>query len=103
LIKKGEALANTQGFTPDIGDTIPGGFGSAVLEAMEEARATDSAYRDVAVRIVGIPGDRFVDHGSVADLRRMLRLDAAGLEAQVREALATLGVTPGRPEVAPAG
>ena len=82
---------------------VTGGFGSAVLEAMEEARATDSAYRDVAVRIVGIPGDRFVDHGSVADLRRMLRLDAAGLEAQVREALATLGVTPGRPEVAPAG
>ena len=30
------------------------------------------------VRIIGIPGDRFVDHGSVADLRRMLRLDAAG-------------------------
>jgi 1-deoxy-D-xylulose-5-phosphate synthase len=85
---------------------VTGGFGSAVLEAMEEARATDAAYRDVAVRIVGIPGDRFVDHGSVADLRRMLRLDAAGLEAQVREALATLGVTPsvtpGRPEEATA-
>jgi 1-deoxy-D-xylulose-5-phosphate synthase len=90
---------------------VTGGFGSAVLEAMEEARATDSAYRDVAVRIVGIPGDRFVDHGSVSDLRRMLRLDAAGLEVQVREALATLGVTPsappavtpGRPEATPAG
>jgi 1-deoxy-D-xylulose-5-phosphate synthase len=89
---------------------VTGGFGSAVLEAMEEARATDPAYRDVAVRIVGIPGDRFVDHGSVADLRRMLRLDAPGLEAQVREALATLGVTPsaqptvtpGRPEATPA-
>jgi len=86
---------------------VTGGFGSAVLEAMEEARATDPAYRDVAVRIVGIPGDRFVDHGSVSDLRRMLRLDAAGLEAQVRETLATLGVTPsvtpGRPEATPAG
>jgi 1-deoxy-D-xylulose-5-phosphate synthase len=85
---------------------VTGGFGSAVLEAMEEARATDPAYRDVAVRIVGIPGDRFVDHGAVSDLRRMLRLDAAGLEAQVREALATLGVmptvTPGRPEEAAA-
>jgi hypothetical protein len=36
----------------------------------------------------------------------MLRLDAAGLEAQVREALATLGVapsvTPSRPEEAAA-
>jgi len=83
---------------------VTGGFGSAVLEAIEEARAADPAYRDVAVRIVGIPGDRFVDHGAVADLRRMLRLDAPGLEAQVREALATLGVSPGRPEeAAPAG
>jgi 1-deoxy-D-xylulose-5-phosphate synthase len=82
---------------------VTGGFGSAVLEAMEEARATDPAYRDVAVRIVGIPGDRFVDHGSVTDLRRVLRLDAAGLETQVREALATLGVTPGTPEATPAG
>jgi 1-deoxy-D-xylulose-5-phosphate synthase len=82
---------------------VTGGFGSAVLEAMEEARATDPAYRDVAVRILGIPGDRFVDHGAVTDLRRMLRLDAAGLEAQVREALAQLGVTPGTPEAAPAG
>jgi 1-deoxy-D-xylulose-5-phosphate synthase len=82
---------------------VTGGFGSAVLEAIEEARLTDPAYREIAVRIVGIPGDRFVDHGSVADLRRMLQLDAAGLEAQVREALTALQVTPGRPAVAPAG
>jgi alpha-glucoside transport system substrate-binding protein len=34
LLKKGEALANTQGFTPDIGDTIPGGFGSAEWKAI---------------------------------------------------------------------
>jgi len=52
------------------------------------------------VRILGIPGDRFVDHGSVADLRRVLRLDAAGLAAQVRESLDTLRATPGRSEVA---
>ncbi len=65
-----------------------GGFGSGVLELVEEARLADPAYRDVGVRIVGIPGDRFVDHGSVADLRRVLRLDAAGLAAQVRETLA---------------
>jgi hypothetical protein len=31
----------------------------------------------------------------------MLRLDAAGLEAQVRETLAMLGVTPGTPSVTP--
>jgi 1-deoxy-D-xylulose-5-phosphate synthase len=73
-----------------------GGFGSAVLELIEEARLADAAYRDVAVRIVGIPGDRFVDHGSVADLRRVLRLDAPGLVEQVQETLAMLRVSPGR-------
>jgi len=77
---------------------VTGGFGSGVLELVEEARLADPAYRDVAVRIVGIPGDRFVDHGAVSDLRRMLRLDAPGLAAQVREALATLRATPGRAE-----
>ena len=73
-----------------------GGFGSGVLELMEEARLADPAYRDVAIRVIGIPGDRFVDHGSVADLRRMLRLDSAGLAEQVRETLAKLKPSPGR-------
>jgi 1-deoxy-D-xylulose-5-phosphate synthase len=77
---------------------VSGGFGSAVLEAVEEARLTDPAFRDLAVRIVGIPGDRFVDHGSVADLRRMLRLDAPGLADQVRETLDALRAAPGRAE-----
>ena len=79
---------------------VTGGFGSAVLELLEEARLTDPAYRDVSLRIVGIPGDRFVDHGSVVDLRRALRLDSAGLADQVRETLAALRATPGRSEVA---
>jgi len=34
LIKKGAALASTIGFTPDIGDSIPGGFGSAEFAAI---------------------------------------------------------------------
>jgi alpha-glucoside transport system substrate-binding protein len=34
LVKKGEALASTKGFTPDIGDTIPGGFGKAEWTAI---------------------------------------------------------------------
>ena len=79
---------------------VTGGFGSGVLELVEEARLVDPAYRDVAVRIVGIPGERFVDHGSVGDLRRVLRLDAPGLADQVRETLATLLATPGRSGVA---
>jgi len=73
-----------------------GGFGSGVLELMEEARLADPAYRDVAIRVIGIPGDRFVDHGSVADLRRMLRLDSPGLAEQVRETLTKLKLSPGR-------
>jgi deoxyxylulose-5-phosphate synthase len=79
---------------------VTGGFGSAVLELFEEARLADPAYRDVPVRVIGIPGDRFVDHGSVSDLRRVLRLDHAGLAGQVREVLATLRAEPGRSEVA---
>jgi 1-deoxy-D-xylulose-5-phosphate synthase len=71
-----------------------GGFGSGVLEVIEESRRTDPALRDVAVQVVGIPGERFVDHGSVADLRRVLGLDPAGLAAQVRETLTALGATP---------
>ena len=75
---------------------VTGGFGSGVLEAIEEARLRDPGLRDVAVRILGIPADRFVDHGAVTDLRRILRLDAAGLADQVRETLATLKLQPGR-------
>ena len=34
LQKLGQALATTKGFTPDIGDTIPGGFGNAEWKAI---------------------------------------------------------------------
>ena len=74
--------------------TAVGGFGSAVLEVLEEARLSDPAYREVSLKIVGIPGDRFVDHGSVSDLRRLIRLDAPGILGQVRETLAQLHATP---------
>jgi 1-deoxy-D-xylulose-5-phosphate synthase len=81
-----------------------GGFGAAVLETIEEARVTDPAYRDVHIRIVGIPPDRFVDHGAVGDLRRLVRLDASGIAGQIRETLALLNVTPGgRQAGAPVG
>jgi 1-deoxy-D-xylulose-5-phosphate synthase len=72
---------------------LTGGFGSSVLEAIEEARATDPAYRETHVRLVGIPGDRFVDHGAVTDLRRLLRLDVPGITAQILEALEELGIS----------
>ncbi len=73
---------------------VTGGFGAGVLELVEEARVADTAYRDVTVRIVGIPADKFVDHGSVDDLRRLLRLDSAGIAAQILETLARMRVTP---------
>ncbi len=76
---------------------VTGGFGSAVLEMLEEERQIDVALRQTSVRILGIPGDRFVDHGSVADLRRLLRLDAEGLTEQVREAATTLELQPSHP------
>jgi 1-deoxy-D-xylulose-5-phosphate synthase len=75
---------------------VTGGFGAGVLEAIEAARLREPALREIPVRIVGIPADSFVDHGSVADLRRVLRLDADGLTAQVRETLDALGLTPER-------
>ena len=65
-----------------------------MLEAVEEARLTDATLRDTTVRILGIPADRFVDHGAVADLRRLLRLDVEGLEEQVREAAVALSLAP---------
>ncbi len=73
---------------------VTGGFGSGVLELVEEARLGDAAFRDVAVRIVGIPAERFVDHGAVGELRHLLRLDVAGIAGQVREALAALRLQP---------
>jgi deoxyxylulose-5-phosphate synthase len=72
-----------------------------VLELLEEARLGDAAYRDVAVRVVGIPADRFVEHGSVDQLRRLLRLDAPGIAKQIRETLVRLKAAPEAAAVAP--
>ena len=68
-----------------------GGFGSGVLEAITEAALSDESLRGIPVRIIGLPGDKFVDHGAVGDLRRTLRLDAEGIAEQIREAAAAVG------------
>jgi len=75
---------------------VTGGFGSGVLELFEEARLADPVYRDTIVRMIGLPGDRFVDHGSVVDLRRVLRIDAPGIAGQIRETVSTLRIEPRR-------
>jgi 1-deoxy-D-xylulose-5-phosphate synthase len=76
---------------------VTGGFGAGVLEALAEAGQTDPSVRSIPVHIIGLPADRFVDHGSVADLRRLVGLDVDGLTRQLREALAAVGATPSGP------
>jgi 1-deoxy-D-xylulose-5-phosphate synthase len=73
---------------------VAGGFGGAVLEALAEAGLEDSAVRSVPVRLIGLPADRFIDHGSVSELRRLVRLDVEGLATQLREALGAVGARP---------
>jgi 1-deoxy-D-xylulose-5-phosphate synthase len=73
---------------------VSGGFGTGVLESLAEAALADPSLRGIPVRIVGLPADRFVDHGSVSDLRHLVRLDVEGLAAQFRAALASVAATP---------
>ncbi len=78
---------------------LPGGFGSGVLELLETEGLTDRALRSVPVLRVGIPAARFVDHGAVSDLRRLIGLDVDGIHAQVADALGGLdAASGGRPE-----
>ncbi len=54
-------------------NALMGGFGSTILELLEQERITG-----VRVRRLGIP-DRFIEHGSQAQLRKDLGLDAEGI------------------------
>jgi len=62
-------------------NVLQGGFGSAVLELL-----SDNGLFDVKARRLGIP-DRYVEHGSQAQLRRDLGIDAEGIAAAVVEFL----------------
>ena len=73
---------------------VTGGFGSAVLEVLEEARLADP--RATATSRCGSSGSPATGSWTTArwpTCARLLRLDAAGIAAQVRETLATLGLT----------
>jgi 1-deoxy-D-xylulose-5-phosphate synthase len=61
--------------------TVRGGFGSAVLELLARAGVL------TRVRLMGLPGDRFVPHGDARVQRAELGLDASGLRAAAREVL----------------
>ena len=58
-------------------NVLSGGFGSAVLEALAEA-----GFGDVVVHRIGMP-DSFIEHGTAADQRRRLNLDAEGIVDQI--------------------
>jgi 1-deoxy-D-xylulose-5-phosphate synthase len=60
---------------------LQGGFGSAVLEALQDAGCAARVLR------IGIP-DRFVEQGTQKQLRAIYGLDAAGIAAAVRKILA---------------
>jgi 1-deoxy-D-xylulose-5-phosphate synthase len=60
---------------------LPGGFGSACLEALEERGLVS---RGLPVRRLGLP-DAFVTHGDAAKQRAEMGLDAAGIARACRE------------------
>ena len=62
-------------------NVIQGGFGSAVLEALQSIGATHCS-----VKLHGLP-DRFVEHGSPAELYKVCGLDAQGIATITREFL----------------
>ncbi len=66
-------------------NALMGGFGSAILELLEEEGITD-----VRVKRLGIP-DRYIEHGSQAQLRKDLGLDAAGIAAAAEAFVAAKG------------
>ncbi|HTY20377.1 MAG TPA: 1-deoxy-D-xylulose-5-phosphate synthase [Geobacteraceae bacterium] len=58
-------------------NALQGGFGSAILELLEEERICD-----VRIKRLGIH-DRFIEHGSQAQLRKDVGLDPEGIAAGV--------------------
>jgi 1-deoxy-D-xylulose-5-phosphate synthase len=58
-----------------------GGLGSAVLELLAVRGVTQR------VRVLGLPGDRFIPHGEARSRRAWLGLDVEGLVRAAREVL----------------
>ena len=61
-------------------NVLAGGFGSAVLEALAEA-----GMEGVSVHRIGFP-DSFIEHGTAADQRRRVELDAEGIAQRILSA-----------------
>lgn len=59
-------------------NSIVGGFGSGVVEYM-----SDKGYKNDLLRI-GLP-DSYVEHGTQAELHKMLGIDAKGIAKRIEE------------------
>jgi 1-deoxy-D-xylulose-5-phosphate synthase len=62
-------------------NVITGGFGSAVLEIINQNK-----IKDVDIVVHGLP-DRFIDHGTPEELYGELKMDGKGIASIVREML----------------
>lgn len=62
-------------------NALQGGFGSTVLELL-----SDEKIVGLKLKRLGIP-DRFIEHGTQAELRKLLGLDAAGIVKSVKKLL----------------
>jgi len=62
-------------------NVLEGGFGTAVLELLDE-----EGIEGVKVRRLGFP-DRYIEQGEQSELRALYGLDAAGIAASIREFL----------------
>ena len=60
-------------------NAIMGGFGTAVMEYLQEA-----GYTDVSIQRLGLP-DHFIDHGKRSVLLHVLGLDSTGIIKTIRE------------------
>jgi len=65
-------------------NALAGGFGSAVLELLAQAR-----LNDVTVECIGLP-DRFIEHGSPEILHEKFELNPAGIVRRVKTAFPEL-------------
>lgn len=61
-------------------NSLPGGFGSAVVEYFN-----DNKYKSDVLRL-GLP-DKFIEHGTQAELHKMLKIDPDGIAENTREFL----------------
>jgi len=67
-------------------NSLPGGFGTAVLEYFNEKN-----YKNDILRI-GIP-DKFIDHGTQSELHKILEIDPAGIVSRISSFLKSEKVT----------